>query len=72
MSEKLKIAARYLITVLALNLASSVAILIADLHDFRLIVAVAAGMIGGDRVFKLTNRIKALQEDLPEDIRGIR
>lgn len=63
MEAKLKVMARYLITVLALTLSVTVLVAVADLHDWRLLLAVVAGMVGGDPLFKLTNRIKALSDD---------
>lgn len=63
MNSKLKLAARYLIAILALSLLVVAGVAIADLHDLRVLLGVAAGMFAGKPVFDLTNKIKALSDD---------
>lgn len=66
MENNLKLAARYLIAALALSLAVTVVVAVAELHDLRVLLAVAAGMFAGKPVFELTSKIKALQESKEE------
>lgn len=63
MDNKLKLMARYLISVLALSILVVVGVALLDLHDFRVLLGVIAGMSLGPKAFSLTAKIKPLQAD---------
>lgn len=62
MENKLKRLAKYLIAILGLSLGVVVGVSLLELHDLRVLLAVAAGMFLGQPAFNLASRIKALQE----------
>lgn len=64
----LKLAARRLIALTGLTLAASIVVLIGDLHDLRLMVAVGVGMAGREVATKLVDRIKFLRDDEDVDL----
>lgn len=60
--EKLKLVARYFLTIIALAVVSNVLALILDAHDFRVVIAVGLGMLLSSSVFDLTKKIPYIGE----------